>query len=134
MLSITGGSVRDRRLTNSGYAIIIRGEVSFVEVNPTISFLVCAWPRCDSIPLAVYSVLDVVQWVTHTLKLNGLCKMNQGSEHRRLANSVARNCGFVKDNLISFCRQPGLGTGDALKNLEHIITSLATLEKLDHEF
>ena len=126
--------MRDRRLTNSGHAVIIRGEVCFVEVNPTISFLVCARPRCDSIPLAVNSVLDVVQWITHSLKLNGLCKINQGSEHRRLANSVARNLGLVKNNLISFSRQLGLGTGDTLENLEHIVTSLATLEKLDHEF
>ena len=127
--------MRDRRLTNSGHAVIIRGEVCFVEVNPTISFLVCARPRCDSIPLAVNSVLDVVQWITHSLKLNGLCKINQGSEHRRLANSVARNRWLlVKDNRISFSRQFGLGTGDTLENLEHIVTSLATLEKLDHEF
>ena len=72
--------------------------------------------------------------MTHILKLNGSCKINQGSEHRRLAKSVARNLGLVKNNRISFSRQFGLRTGDALKNLENIVTSLATLEKLDHEF
>ena len=75
-----------------------------------------------------------MQWVTHILKLNGLCKINQGSEHRRLAKSVALNLWLVKHNRISLSSQFGISTGNSLKNLEHIIASLATLEQFDHEF
>ncbi len=75
-----------------------------------------------------------MQWITHRRKLNGLLRINQGSEHRRLAKSVARNLGLVKNNRISLSSQFGIRAGDSLKNLENIVTSLATLEKLDHQF
>ena len=75
-----------------------------------------------------------MQWVTHILKLNGLCKINQGSEHSRLAKSVALNFGLVKHNRISLGSQFGLRRSNSIKNLEHLVTSLTTLEQLDHEF
>jgi len=64
---------------------------------------------------------------------NGLCKINQGSEHSRLANNVPRSFWFVKNNRISLFSKLTLAS-DSIKNLEDVITSLATLEAFDHEF
>jgi len=71
--------------------------------------------------------------MTHNLKLNGSLRINQGSEHSRLANNVPRSFWFVKNNRISFSSQLTLAN-DSIKNLENLVTSLATTEKLDHEF
>ena len=64
---------------------------------------------------------------------NGLCKINQGSEHSRLANNVPRSFWFVKNNRISLFSKLTL-TDNGIKNFENLVTSLATLEQLNHEF
>ena len=74
-----------------------------------------------------------MQWVTHILKLNGLCKINQGSEHSRLANNVPRSFWFVKNNRISLFSKLTLAN-DSIKNLEDLVASLTATQELNHEF
>jgi len=74
-----------------------------------------------------------MQWLTHNLKLNGLLRINHGSEHSRLAKSVALNLGLVKHNRIGLSSQFSV-TSDSIKNLENIVTSLTATQQLDHQF
>ena len=64
---------------------------------------------------------------------NGLCKINQGSEHSRLANNVPSSFWFVKNNRICLFSKLTLAN-DSIKNLEDLVTSLTATQELNHEF